>query len=142
MPAIITNERDEIKSKKKTFLRLAIFLTLYCCSVGLGFRVILPAIFIIRRNDSDSIGRSSFCSCRSRQMAACVSAGRRSSTIADSFCDSKKCNTFSASRVSSNNRFWRLAGTGIAAAHTSSHILPLICIRVLREPAMCSKNHI
>jgi hypothetical protein len=44
--------------------------------------------------------------------------------------------------VSSNSRFCRLAGTGFAASHTSTHILPLICIRALRVPAMCSSNWI
>lgn len=48
--------------------------------------------------------------------------------------DSKKCCTFSASFVSSNNRFCRRAGTAFAELQTVCHVFPGIFIRSLSWP--------
>lgn len=44
--------------------------------------------------------------------------------------------TFSASFVSSNSLFCRLAGTGLALCQASVHMFPGICILVLRWPKL------
>ena len=53
----------------------------------------------------------------------------------DGFKPERKCRTFSASLVSSNNLFCLYAGIGAALSHVSFHILPGCFMRKLKCPS-------